>query len=128
MGPNPTRRTGGPVVVTSRRITSCVTSFLSICSPFCPEDTRRVTPHGGRVPVPLLSGSVIPPNRSQPIPPMKSSTENQAQGTAKALAGKVKSTTGKLVGNPRLEAAGKSDQAEGRVQKKVGQIQRVLEK
>lgn len=59
---------------------------------------------------------------------MKSSTQNQAEGSAKTLAGKVKSATGKLVGNPRLEAAGKADQVEGRVQKKVGQIQRVLEK
>lgn len=59
---------------------------------------------------------------------MKSSTQNLAKGTAKTLAGKVKAATGKLVGNPRLEAAGKSDQVEGQVQKKIGQIQRVLEK
>ena len=59
---------------------------------------------------------------------MKSSTKNQAIGTAKIVSGKVKTTTGKLVGNPRLKAAGKADQAEGRVQKKIGQIERVLGK
>ena len=59
---------------------------------------------------------------------MKSSTQNQAQGTAKTLAGKVKAATGKLVGNPRLKATGKADQVEGRVQKKIGEIQKVLGK
>lgn len=63
---------------------------------------------------------------AQPIPTMKSSTKNQAAGIAKTIAGKVKASTGKLVGNPRLEAAGKVDQAEGRVQKKIGEIQQVL--
>ncbi len=58
---------------------------------------------------------------------MKSSTKNQAAGVAKTLAGKVKATTGKMVGNPRLEAAGKADQTEGRVQKKIGEIQQVLD-
>ena len=59
---------------------------------------------------------------------MKSSTKNQATGTAKIAAGKIKETTGKLVGNPRLKAAGQTEQVEGRVQKKIGQIERVLEK
>ena len=59
---------------------------------------------------------------------MKSSTKNQATGTAKIAAGKIKETTGQLVGNPRLKAEGRVEQAEGRVQKKVGQIERVLEK
>ena len=58
---------------------------------------------------------------------MKSSTKNQATGTAKTIAGKIKSAAGKLVGNPRLEAAGQADQVEGRVQKKLGQIERVLD-
>ena len=59
---------------------------------------------------------------------MKSSTKNHATGNAKIAAGKIKETTGKLVGNPRLKAEGRVEQAEGRVQKKVGQIERVLEK
>jgi len=59
---------------------------------------------------------------------MKSSLKNQAAGTAKIASGKIKETTGKLVGNPRLKATGRAEQVEGRVQKKVGQIERVLEK
>jgi len=59
---------------------------------------------------------------------MKSSTKNQATGNAKIASGQIKETTGKIVGNRRLEATGKADQAEGRVQKKIGQIERVLDK
>ena len=58
---------------------------------------------------------------------MKSSTKNEAAGTAKTLAGKIKAATGKAIGNPRLESEGKADQIEGRLQKKVGQIQKVLD-
>ena len=60
-------------------------------------------------------------------PSMKSSTKNQATGNAKIASGKIKETAGRIVGNPRVEAAGKADQAEGRVQKKIGQIDRVLD-
>ena len=48
---------------------------------------------------------------------MKSSTKNEAAGTAKNIAGKIKSATGKAIGNPRLEAEGNAGQVEGLVQK-----------
>lgn len=57
---------------------------------------------------------------------MKSSTRDQAAGNAKSIAGQIKETTGKLVGNPRLQAAGKVQRTEGRLQKKVGKMERVL--
>lgn len=57
---------------------------------------------------------------------MKSSTQDKAEGTAKDIAGTIKKATGKAVGNPRLESAGKAQQTEGRVQKKVGEIKKVL--
>ena len=40
-------------------------------------------------------------------------TENKAANKAKAAKGKIKKKAGKLVGNPRLEAEGHVDQAEG---------------
>jgi uncharacterized protein YjbJ (UPF0337 family) len=57
---------------------------------------------------------------------MKPSTQNQATGLAKSVAGKVKEVTGKTVGNPRLEAAGKAQKIEGKTQQKIGEIQKVL--
>jgi uncharacterized protein YjbJ (UPF0337 family) len=57
---------------------------------------------------------------------MKSSTRDRAEGAAKNIAGTVKKVTGKAVGNPRLEAAGKMQQVEGRTQKKIGEIKKVL--
>lgn len=57
---------------------------------------------------------------------MKSSTKDQAAGTAKVVAGDIKEITGKVIGNPGLQAKGKLEQAAGHTQKKVGEIKKVL--
>lgn len=57
---------------------------------------------------------------------MKSSTQDKITGSAKTIAGKVKETTGKLVGNDRLRAKGLAQKIEGKTQKKVGEIKQVL--
>lgn len=57
---------------------------------------------------------------------MKSSNQDKAEGLAKKIAGSVKETAGKAVGNPRLEAAGKDEKVEGQIQEKVGEIKKVL--
>ena len=57
---------------------------------------------------------------------MKPSTQDKATGTAKNIAGSVKESTGKAVGNPRLEADGKAEKVEGQVQKKIGEIEKAL--
>ena len=57
---------------------------------------------------------------------MKSSTQDQAEGTARNVAGSIKEAAGKAVGNPRLEAAGKAEKIDGQIQKKVGEIKKVL--
>ena len=57
---------------------------------------------------------------------MKSSTQDKAEGTAKNIAGKIKESAGKLVGNPRLEADGRAEKVEGKIQTKVGEIKKVL--
>ncbi len=40
-------------------------------------------------------------------------TENKAANKAKEVKGKIKKKTGQAIGNPRLEAEGNVDQAEG---------------
>jgi uncharacterized protein YjbJ (UPF0337 family) len=57
---------------------------------------------------------------------MKSSTKDNAAGTAKVLVGDLKELTGKVIGNPDLEAKGKAEQLVGHTQKKVGEIKKVL--
>lgn len=57
---------------------------------------------------------------------MKSSTHDQAAGTAKTIAGKAKEITGHVLGNPRLQTAGKTEQIEGQTQKKIGEIKKVF--
>lgn len=46
----------------------------------------------------------------------------------KDLKGKIKEGAGKAVGNERLQAEGQADQAEGKVQKKVGDVKKVFDK
>jgi uncharacterized protein YjbJ (UPF0337 family) len=48
--------------------------------------------------------------------------KDQVKGTLEKAKGQVKETTGKVVGNERLEAEGQADQASGAVQKKVGDV------
>lgn len=59
---------------------------------------------------------------------MKTSTKDQAEGLFHEIKGKVKEVAGKLSGNPDLEGEGLGEKAAGKVQKKVGQVEQVLEK
>lgn len=59
---------------------------------------------------------------------MKSSTQDQAEGTFHKVKGKVKEAAGSLSNNPELEAEGKNENRNGKVQKKIGEIKKVLGK
>ncbi len=59
---------------------------------------------------------------------MKDSTKDKAQGTAHEAKGAVKEAVGKVVGNPNLESEGAGEKVAGKVQKKVGDIEKVFEK
>ena len=59
---------------------------------------------------------------------MKSSTEDQVKGAMHELKGTVKEKAGKITNNPNLEAEGANENLAGKVQKKVGQIEKVIEK
>ncbi len=59
---------------------------------------------------------------------MKSSTKDEAKGTFHQVKGQIKETVGKLVNDPELEGEGKGEKIAGKVQKKIGQVEKVLEK
>lgn len=58
---------------------------------------------------------------------MKSSTKNQTEGAYHEAKGKIKETVGKIIGQPSLEAEGLAEKVAGKVQKKVGEVEKVLE-
>lgn len=58
---------------------------------------------------------------------MKSSTKNQTAGIYHEAKGKIKETVGRIIDDPTLEAKGIAENAAGKVQKKVGQVEKVLE-
>ena len=59
---------------------------------------------------------------------MKSSTKDQAQGTFHKFAGKVKELFGKASMNEELEGEGKNETRAGKVQNKVGEVEKVVGK
>jgi len=59
---------------------------------------------------------------------MKPSTQDKIEGTAKEVKGNLKQGAGKMVGNDRLRAEGRVDEVDGKVQKKVGEIEKVFER
>lgn len=59
---------------------------------------------------------------------MKDSTKDKVKGAAHELKGAVKEKIGKATGNPDLQDDGAIEKAGGKVQKKVGDIEKVLER
>jgi uncharacterized protein YjbJ (UPF0337 family) len=59
---------------------------------------------------------------------MKTSTKDKVEGTLHEIKGKVKEAAGKLSDNPTLEGEGLGEKIVGKVQKKLGQVEKVLEK
>ena len=52
--------------------------------------------------------------------------KDRGVGSAKVVKGKVKEAVGKAIGDAKLEAEGKADKIEGRVQNAVGGLKDVL--
>ncbi|HVF71579.1 MAG TPA: CsbD family protein [Chthoniobacterales bacterium] len=59
---------------------------------------------------------------------MKSSTKDKIKGTLLEARGKVKETSGKAVGNPKLQDRGTGEKVAGKVVKKMGDIKKVFGK
>ena len=59
---------------------------------------------------------------------MKDSTKDKVEGAAHELKGKVKEKLGQATDDPNLEAEGTGEKVGGKIQKKVGDVKKVLEK
>jgi uncharacterized protein YjbJ (UPF0337 family) len=59
---------------------------------------------------------------------MKQSTKDKAQGSFHELKGAIKGKAGKLTDDPDLEAEGIVEKIAGKIQKKIGQAEKVVEK
>ena len=57
---------------------------------------------------------------------MKQSTVDKAKGTFHEMKGKVKEKVGRATNNPDLEAEGQVERIGGKVQKKIGQVEKFL--
>ena len=59
---------------------------------------------------------------------MKTGTKDELKGTAHEVKGAVKVMTGKVTGNAKLEAEGHIEKLAGKVQKKIGEIEKARRK
>ena len=59
---------------------------------------------------------------------MKSSTQDNAEGKWHKVKSKIKQVAGKAVGNRDLEAEGKAENVDGKIQEKIGEIKDVVGK
>ena len=59
---------------------------------------------------------------------MKSSKRDKAEGMWHKVKGKIKEIAGKTSGDPDLEADGKAENVDGKVQEKVSEIKAVVGK
>ncbi len=59
---------------------------------------------------------------------MKPSTKDQIAGKLHELKGKAKQKAGQVTNNPNLAAEGRGEKLAGKIQKKVGQVEKVFEK
>ena len=59
---------------------------------------------------------------------MSPSTKDQIEGNLHDMKGNIKKKAGKITHNQKLTNEGRAEQLAGKVQTKVGQIEKVLEK
>jgi uncharacterized protein YjbJ (UPF0337 family) len=59
---------------------------------------------------------------------MKPSTENEIAGKVHEVKGTIKEKAGQLVNDPNLEGEGLAEKISGKIQKKIGQVEKVIEK
>jgi uncharacterized protein YjbJ (UPF0337 family) len=59
---------------------------------------------------------------------MKSSTKDNAEGKLHQVKGTIKEVAGRIVGDSDLESEGKEEHLEGKIQEKLGQIKKVMDK
>ena len=57
---------------------------------------------------------------------MRSSTQDQMEGTFHQMKGRIKEIAGELTDNPRLRAAGAYEKMSGIVQERIGQVKKDL--
>jgi uncharacterized protein YjbJ (UPF0337 family) len=58
----------------------------------------------------------------------KPSTKDQVKGKAHEVKGKIKEKAGRAINNSDLEAEGQDENVGSKIQKKIGQVERVFEK
>jgi uncharacterized protein YjbJ (UPF0337 family) len=105
---------------------------MATCMRLSPPDIKTGSFAFGRVSA-LTKLRIAFPNHAELLQEgekifMKPSTVDQVKGAAHELKGAVKEKAGQVTNNPELQAEGQDETLAGKVQKKVGQVEKVFEK
>jgi uncharacterized protein YjbJ (UPF0337 family) len=57
---------------------------------------------------------------------MKRSIKDKAKGAFREMKGRVKQAVGRAANKPRLEVEGQAERIGGKIQKKIGKVERIL--
>jgi uncharacterized protein YjbJ (UPF0337 family) len=74
------------------------------------------------------NGDPAPCDKAKGGNAMKKSMKDEIKGKFHEVKGKVKEKAGKVTNNPDLKAEGHAEKLRGKVQKKLGQMEHVLDK
>jgi uncharacterized protein YjbJ (UPF0337 family) len=58
---------------------------------------------------------------------MKSSRRNRTRGSAREIKGHAKEKGGRLLGNRRMEAEGRLERGAGKIRRKIGEAEHLME-
>jgi uncharacterized protein YjbJ (UPF0337 family) len=58
---------------------------------------------------------------------IKESTKDQAAGRAREIKGKIKKQAGRAINRPDIENRGANEEVAGKVQRKVGEVEKVFD-
>lgn len=59
---------------------------------------------------------------------MSAGSKDELEGTAHEVKGAIKATTGKMTGDSQLEADGHEEKTAGKLQKKIGEVEKIIDK
>jgi uncharacterized protein YjbJ (UPF0337 family) len=89
-----------------------------------PRSEGTATPHGA---TPCAQIQIDRFYRPRGEIQMKASTENEIAGKVHEVKGKIKETVGRVANDPGLEGEGIGEKIGGKIQKNIGQVQKVVE-
>jgi uncharacterized protein YjbJ (UPF0337 family) len=114
--------------ISAKPAPECIAVFALQTAEITPACGHLGFPACVRVHADLVPNMLQNASRTKRRKQMRSSSKDQIKGKFHEVKGKAKQAAGQVTDNPKLEAEGQAEKLTGKIQKKVGQVEKVLEK